>query len=203
MNQKCEYNICHEIIDLLMNYNKRAIRSTTDYQIVTIGRVQIENLDWRWVVEDLDLRSVLHHDPFDWMFRNLGDGTGSFQITKYGLGYREKPLTVASYKPLWAPGTPPDEQMKIMNQEMQKMQKYGTKKCENGIEVGPESPLWTSVHYLSTQARNTFRNSLGQKVKELEAKGISYNAEKLWDAGAPVTKDIVGELWNLRRKMEK
>ncbi len=205
MTQRYEYDIKKEIKDLLINYRNRVIRSTTDYNLITIGRVQIENLDWDWFENGVQLRSLLMFDPYDCMFRHgiHGDGTGTFKVTKYGLSYREKPLTLASYKPLWKPGTPPQQQAKIMAQEMIRMLKCGSKKCENGIEIVYESPLWNTVDTLATKARNTFRTGLGQKLQDLESRGIKYDGERVWDGGVPVTPEIVAVLRILNNKMEK
>ena len=205
MTQNYNLEINREIQNLILNYPNRAIRSTTDYNIVTVGRLQIENLDWRWFENGVQLRSVLMYDPFDWMFRSgiHGDGTGMFKATKYGLSYREKPLTLASYTPLWTPGTKPEEQAKIMWTEMQKMAKDGSKKCENGIEIVPESPLWNTVDTLATKARNTFRTGLGQKVQDLESRGVKYDGEKVWDGGVPVTLEIANVLKSLSAQMSR
>ena len=205
MTQGYEYNIKKEIADLFVNYRNRAIRSTTDYQILTIGRVQIENLDWRWFENGVQLRSLMMYDPYDCMFRHgiHGNGKGNFNVIKYGLSYREKPLTLASYTPLWKPGTKPEEQAKIMWTEMQKMMENGSRKCENGIEIVPDSQLWNTVDTLATRARNTFRTSLGRKVQDLESRGIRYDAEKVWNMGVPVTSEIVTILGALNRQMAK
>lgn len=205
MTQGYEYNIKKEIADLFVNYRNRAIRATVDWNVVTIGRIQIENLDWRWLEDGLQLNSIMKFDPYDCMFRHgiHGNGKGNFNVIKYGLSYREKPLTLASYTPLWKMGTKPEEQAKIMAQEMIRMQKEGARKCENGIEIVPESPLWNTVDTLATKARNTFRTSLLHKVQDLESRGIRYDAEKVWNMGAPVTSEIVMILGALNRQMAK
>lgn len=192
MTQKYEYNIKQEIQNLVLNYPKRVIRVSTDYNIITIGRLQIENLDWRWQPEgSTQLTTYLMWDPYDWMSSApVNNFRGNFVVTKYGLSYREKPLTVASYTPLWEPGTKPEQQARIMAQEMLRMQKEGAKKCENGIEIVPESPLWETVHSLSTTSRDTFRTLLGKKVRDLEERGVEYDGEKVLDAGVRVTAEI-------------
>ena len=205
MTQNYEYVIKREIQNLILNYPNRVIRSTTDWNVITIGRLQIENLDWCWHPSGLSLKSLIMYDPYDWMFRHAlnGDGSGNFVVSKYGLSYREKPLTLASYKPLWKPGTDPEQQAKIMACEMVRMQKEGAKKCENGIEIVPESPLWNTVHTLTNKSRNTFRTLLGQKVQELEAKHVSYDSEKVWDAGVRVTPEIATILKTLSNQITK
>ena len=143
-------------------------------------------------------------DPWDYQSaKPYNEFQGNFKVTKYGLPYREKPLTLASYIPLWAPGTKPEEQAKIMWAEMQKMAKEGSKKCENGIEIVPESPLWNTVDTLATKARNTFRTDLGKKVQHLESRGVKYDGEKVWDGGVPVTFEIATVLKSLSSQMSK
>ncbi|MBQ6736622.1 MAG: N-6 DNA methylase [Alphaproteobacteria bacterium] len=100
-------------------------------------------------------------------------------------------------------GTKPEEQAKIMWTEMQKMAKNGSKKCENGIEIVPESPLWNTVDTLATKARNTFRTGLGQKVQDLESRGVKYDGEKVWDGGVPVTLEIANVLKSLSAQMSR
>ncbi len=192
MTQKDKNDIIQEIKNLVLNYYKRVIRVSTDYNIITIGRLQIENLNWEWRPEgSKQLSTYLMWDPYDWMSpAPFNKFVGNFVVTKYGLSYREKPLTFASYTPLWEPETPKEQQAQIMAKEITRMQKEGAKKCENGIEVIPESPLWDTVHSLSTTARNTFRTLLGQKVQDLEARGIKYDGEKVLDAGVQVTSEI-------------
>ena len=205
MTQDYKLQINREIQNLVLNYPNRAIRSTTDYNVVTVGRLQIENLDWRWQPEgSKQLKTYLEWDPFDWMSpAPFNKFSGNFVVTKYGLSYREKPLTLASYTPLWTPGIKPEEQAKIMWTEMQKMAKDGSKKCENGIEIVPESPLWNTVDTLATKVRNTFRTGLGQKVQDLESRGVKYDGEKVWDGGVPVTLEIANVLKSLSAQMSK
>ena len=205
MAQTPEYNIKQEMQNLILNYPNRVIRAATDWNVITIGRIQIENLDWRWFENGVQLRSLMMFDPFDWMFRSgiHGDGTGTFKVTKYGLSYREKPLTLASHTPLWNTDAKPEQQAQIMAQEMYRMEKEGARKCENGIEIVPETPLWNTVDSLSTKARNTFRTLLGQKVQELEARHVQYDAEKVWDAGVRVTPEIVAIIRQLQNQMSR
>ncbi|MBP5485821.1 MAG: hypothetical protein J6Y07_03900 [Alphaproteobacteria bacterium] len=192
MTQKYGYNIKQEIQNLVLNYPKRVIRVSTDYNTITIGRLQIENLNWEWQYEmSNQLSTYLMWDPYDCMSpAPFNKFRGNFVVTKYGLSYREKPLTFASYTPLWKPGTPKEQQAKIMAEEMTRMQKEGAKKCENGIEIVSESPLWDVVNSLSIKARDTFIKLLGQKVKDLEARGIKYDDEKVLDDGVRVTPEI-------------
>ena len=137
------------------------------------------------------LNTYLMWDPWDWMSVSpINPHRGNFVVTKYGLSYREKPLTLASYKPLYGLEAKPEEIARIMGQEMIRMQKEGARKCENGIEIVPESPLWKTVDILATKARNTFRTSMGEKVKDLDARHVSYDGEKLWDAGVRCTAEI-------------
>jgi len=186
-------DIQKEIQDLSVNYKNRVIRMSTDYQVVTIGRLQIENLDWKWEPAWSDKLGVyMEFDPYDWMSASPIDShRGNFVVTKYGLSYREKPLTLGAYKPLYGWDAKPDEIARIMGQEMGRMKKEGAKKCENGIEIVPESPSWNTVDRLATRARNTFRTLLGEKVKCLEAGHVQYNVEKIWNDGIGVTRDIV------------
>ena len=205
MPEKYEYDIKKEIQNFLLNYRNRVIRSSTDYNALTIGRLQIENLDWRWQYEMSDqIKTYLEWDPWDWMSVCPIDFTrGNFVVTKYGLSYREKPLTLESYKPLWKLGTKPDQQAEIMAKEMVRMQKEGARKCENGIEVAKDSPLWNIVDALATKGRNTFRTSLGEKVKDLESRHVPYDDEKVWNAGVPVTVDILYLVRSLNNQMSK
>lgn len=204
MAQTPEYNIKQEMQNLILNYPNRVIRAATDWNVITIGRIQIENLDWRWQPEvSKELKTYLEWDPWDWMSVSPIKGTGNFVVTKYGLSYREKPLTLASHTPLWEPDTKPEQQAQIMAQEMYRMGKEGAKKCENGIEIIPDTPLWDTVDLLSTTARNTFRKLLGQKVQDLEAKHIQYDAEKVWDAGIRVTPEIATIIKQLQSQMSR
>lgn len=204
MAQTHEYNIKQEMQNLILNYPNRVIRAATDWNVITIGRIQIENLNWRWQPEvSKQLKTHLEWDPWDWMSVSPFKGTGNFVVTKYGLSYREKPLTLASHTPLWNTDTKPEQQAKIMAQEMIRMEKEGAKKCENGIEIIPDTPLWDTVDLLSTTARNTFRTLLGQKVQDLEAKHIQYDAEKVWDAGVCVTPEIAAIIRKLQNQMSR
>lgn len=204
MAQTPEYNIKQEMQNLILNYPNRVIRAATDWNVITIGRIQIENLDWRWQPEvSKELKTHLEWDPWDWMSVSPIKGTGNFVVTKYGLSYREKPLTLASHTPLWNTDTKPEQQAKIMAQEMHRMEKEGAKKCENGIEIIPDTPLWDTVDLLSTTARNTFRTLLGQKVQDLEARRVQYDAEKVWDAGVRVTPEIAAIIRKLQNQMSR
>ncbi len=204
MAQTPEYNIKQEMQNLILNYPNRVIRAATDWNVITIGRIQIENLNWRWQPEvSKELKTHLEWDPWDWMSVSPIKGTGNFVVTKYGLSYREKPLTLASHTPLWNTDTKPEQQAKIMAQEMIRMEKEGARKCENGIEIIPDTPLWDTVDLLSTTARNTFRTLLGQKVQDLEAKHIQYDAEKVWDAGVRVTPEIAAIIRKLQNQMSR
>ena len=203
MAQTHEHNIKQEMQNLILNYPNRVIRAATDWNVITIGRIQIENLNWEWQPEMSDqLNTYLEWDPWDWMSpAPLNKHRGNFVVTKYGLSYREKPLTLASHTPLWNTETKPKEQAEIMAREMIRMQKEGARKCENGIEIIPETPLWATVDSLSTKARNTFRTLLGRKVHDLEIRRISYDAEKVWDAGVRVTPEIAAIIKQLLTQM--
>lgn len=205
MTQNYEYDIKREIQNLILNYPNRVIRSTTDWNVITVGRLQIENLNWKWQPEmSGQLNTYLEWDPWDWMSVSpIKPHRGNFVVTQYGLSYREKPLTLASYKPLYGLEAKPDEITRIMGQEMVRMQKEGAKKCENGIEIVPESPLWNTVDTLANKSRNTFRTLLGQKVQDLEAKHVSYDSEKVWDAGVRVTPEIATILKTLSNQITK
>lgn len=199
------YDINKEVQNLLVNYPNCVIRVSTDYLVVTIGRVQIENLDWEWQPEmSKQINTYLMWDPFDWMSVSpVNPYRGNFKVKKYGISYREKPLTVASYTPMWPVGTDKNEQAKIMYQEMLKMAEQGSRKCENGIEIVPKSPLWDTVDTLAIKARDTFRTTLGQKVQDLESSGIKYNGEKLLNDGVRVTPDIITIVRNLSAQLTK
>jgi hypothetical protein len=205
MTQNYEYDIKREIQNLILNYPNRVIRSTTDWNVITVGRLQIENLNWKWQPEMSDqLNTYMEWDPWDWKSVSpINPHRGNFVVTQYGLSYREKPLTLASYKPLYGLEAKPDEITRIMGQEMVRMQKEGAKKCENGIEIVPESPLWNTVHTLANKSRNTFRTLLRQKVQDLEAKHVSYDSEKVWDAGVRVTPEIATILKTLSNQITK
>ena len=205
MTQNYEYDIKREIQNLILNYPNRVIRSTTDWNIITVGRLQIENLNWKWQHEMSDDLSVyMKFDPYYWRFNYLGNPhRGNFVVTKYGLSYRKEPLTIASYKPLYGLDAKPDEITRIMGQEMVRMQKEGAKKCENGIEIVPESPLWYTVDALANKSRNSFRTLLGQKVRDLEKRHVQYNSAKVWNEGVHVTPEIVTILKTLSNQITK
>lgn len=175
---------------------------TTDYQIVTIGNLQIENLDWRWKPEvSTQINTHLMYALGDHRCPSIWGNKGKFAVTKYGLSYRQTPLTLASYKPLWDVGTDKEEQARIMWQESKRMKKYGTKKCKDGIEIIPDTQMWHAVDSLSKKARDVFRKSLIEKVQDLEAKKIPYDSEKLWDAGVPVPAELLDVLRNLKQSL--
>ena len=200
------YDINKEVQNLLANYKNRAIRVSTDYQIVTIGRLQIENLDWKWQpsTDRLTMKTVLEYTPYDWRSPAPYDKFhGAFRVTKYGVSCRKNDLTLDSYTPLWEPGTDKKEQAEIMAQEMVRIQKEGSRKCENGIEITPESPLWNTIDLLSTTARNTFRTLLSEKVKSLKAKNVQIDGEKLLNDGVRVTPDIIKIVRNLSAQLTK
>ena len=205
MTQDYRHDIQKEIQSLILNYPNHVIRSTTDWNVITVGRLQIENLDWKWQPEwSKQLNVYMEFDPYDWMSASpINPYRGNFVVTKYGLSCREKPLTLASYKPLYGFEAKPDEMARIMGQEMVRMQKEGAKKCENGIEIVPESPLFDTVNRLANKSRNTFRTLLGQKAQDLEVKHVSYDSEKVWDAGVRVTPEIVAILRTLSDQITK
>ena len=205
MAQTPEYNIKQEMQNLILNYPNRVIRAATDWNVITIGRIQIENLDWRWQPEgSKQLNTYLMWDPHDWMSpAPFNKCRGNFVVTKYGLSYREKPLTLASHTPLWNTDAKPEQQAQIMAQEMIRMEKEGARKCENGIEIVPNTPLWDTVDLLSTKTRNTFRTLLGQKVQDLEARHVQYDAEKVWDAGVRVTPEVAAIMKQLLNQMSR
>lgn len=191
-------NVAAQLQDLVANYQNRVIRSSTDYTILTIGNLQIENLDWIWEGKGVELSSVLMFDPYDWMFRyNLdGNGDGIFKVTKYGL---TNEVSLDSYTPLWKPGTDPYNQAKTMWREMKKMEENGSRQCKNGIEITKKSPLWNVVDSLANQGRNTFRTLLMEKVKS----GIQTDGKKLWDAGVEITPDVLQLVQTLERNLYK
>ena len=202
MVQIIEQDIKNQTQDILLNYLKRVIRMTTDYQIVTIGNLQIENLDWRWKPEvSTQINTHLMYALGDHRCPSIWGNKGKFAVTKYGLSYRQTPLTLASHKPLWNPGTDKEEQARIMWQESKRMEKYGTKKCKDGIEIIPDTQMWHAVDSLSKKARDVFRKSLIEKVQDLEAKKIPYDSEKLWDAGVPVPAELLDVLRNLKQSL--
>ena len=197
--------IANEVQNLFLNYPNRVIRVSTDYQIVTLGRLQLENLDWEFEPEmSKDVKTYLQWDPWDWMSPKPFDKSrGKFKVTKYGLSYRPKPLLLGSYKPLWVPGTAPDVQAQIMVQEMYRIKEHGVKHDENVMEVVPKSPLWNTVDTLVTKARNTFRANLSQKVKDLESHGVQYDAERLLNDGVRVTPEIAVILRQLNYQISR
>ena len=185
--------IADEAKNLTLNYPKRLIRCTTDYRILTIGRIQIEILNWYWQPKmSNQFETYLRWDPYDAMtVKPYDPNAGCFKPSKYGVSYREKPLTLATQNPLWEPGTTPDDQVRIMWEEMERMKKEGARTCENGLEITMESPLWGNVDLLSTTAQKIFRKSLIEKIETLKKAGTKYDGEKLWDAGVPVTFQLV------------
>ncbi|MBO7066391.1 MAG: hypothetical protein J6W40_02080 [Alphaproteobacteria bacterium] len=188
-----ERKIADEARNLILNYPLRLIHCATDYRIVTIGRLQIENLDWYLQPEmSRQVTTYLQWDPYDAMSpKPFNLNAGKFKPSKYGLSYREKPLTVATQNPLWKIGTPRKDQDRIMMEEMNRMKKEGARTCKDGLEITPTSPLWKTVDLLSTNALNTFRKSIIENIKSLEKDGTKYNDEELWDAGVPVTFSLV------------
>lgn len=196
MNQ----NVKNSVQDLMQNSQNRVIRVSPDYCIVTLGNLQIENLDWRWVPDNLQLKTVLEFDPFDWMSVNPFSGDGRFQITKYGLLGN---VSIDNYKPLWKLGASDKAQVAIMWNEMEKMMKNGSRKCENGIEIVRESPLWGTVDTLATKARNSFRTQLSEKINRMNEKKQPINGEKLWNDGVPVTSEILAFVKILSNQMSK
>lgn len=198
-------NITKEIQNVLddYDYKKRPIyvRMSVDYQIITIDRLQIENLDWEWEPDrSKQITTYLEWNPFDCRSVATFDGCrGSFKTTKYGLSCRQKPLTLSSYTPLWKLGTCPEEQIKIMTKEMSRMRTNGAKKCENGIEITPELWfLWTPVESLVNITRNTFRSILYRKVQDKEAHYIPRDTKNMLNNGVLVTSEIMCGLKDLR-----
>ncbi len=51
------------------------------------------------------------------------------------------------------------------------------------------------------QAGQAFTRGIRQKVADLESRGVNYDADKVWDAGVPVTPDIVKILKSLATGM--
>lgn len=204
MNDK-ERKIAAEAQNLILNYPKRLIHCSTDYRIVTIGRIQIENLDWYWQPKmSTQITTYLQWDPYDAMSpKPFNLNAGDFVPSKYGVSYREKPLTLATQKPLWKIGTPKEEQERIMTEEMKRMKKEGTRTCENGLEITPESPLWETVDSLSIATLDTFRKSLIEKIESLERAGVKYDDDKLWDSGVPVPFSLVKIINDLRNQLTR
>lgn len=203
--QKGTEMINKEIQNLLANYKNRAIRTSTDYQIVTIGRLQIENLNWKWEPAWSDqLNTYMMWDPYDWMSPPPYDKfNGNFKVIKYGLSCRKNDLTIGSYTPLWEIGTDKKKQCEIMAKEMHEMEMCGSRKCVKGIEIVPESPLWNTVDTLATRSRNTFRTLLAEKVKDLESRHVQYDAERVLDDGVNVTPEILALVRQLGTQMTK
>lgn len=187
-----------QIQDLIQNYQNRTLRVSPDWNVVALGNLQIENLDWRWVFEDGQAMSVLLYNPFDCRFKYLPKG--NFEVTKYGLSNK---VSIDTYKPLWKLGTSDKVQASIMQSEMQKMQKNGPRKSQNGIEIIPGSPLWNTVDTLATKARNGFKIQLAKKLQDLNAQGEKVDGEKLWNAGVPVCADVIGVLRRLGIQLSK
>lgn len=194
-------NIATKIQDLIKNHERHVIHSSTDYNIITIGDLQIEALDWRWV-SDLQLSAVLNFTPHDWRFKHNLDDEGRFKITKYGLTDK---ISLGSYSPLWPLGAKPEIQAKIMWQEMEKMQEHGAMSCKDGLEILPQSPIWNLVDGLTTKSRNAFREQLSKKFQEMMACGIrDVDGVKLWnDFGARITPEILDIVKHLDRNLYK
>ena len=200
-----QYDIGNEVQNLLLNYPNRVIRASTDYQILTIGRLQLENLDWKFEPEySKDVKVYLQWDPWDWASPKPFDNSkGKFKVTKYGLSYRPKPLLLGTYKPLWEPGTAPEIQSQIMLQEMYRIKEHGAKHNENVMEIVPESPLWNTVDTLAIKARSAFRTNLSQKAKDLESRGIQCDGENLLNDGVRVTPEIAAILRQLNYQIAR
>ena len=194
MNQQVK----NSVQDLMQNSEDRVIRVSPDYCIVTLGNLQIENLDWRWVCDDAQLMSILMHNPFDCRFKYLPKG--NFHVTKYGLSGN---VSIDNYKPLWKLGTADKAQAAIMWNEMEKMKKNGSKKCENGMEIDCKSMLWGTVDTLATKARNSFRTQLSEKIYRMNEKNQDIDGAKLWNAGVPVTPEILAFVKILSNKVSK
>lgn len=193
-----EYNIKQELQNLYLNYPNRVIRASTDFMIMTIGRLQIENLDWEWQYDTsrVRMKTVLEYAPHDWRSPAPYDKFhGGFVVTKYGLSYRKKPLTIASYKPLWEPGTDIQTQVNIMYEKECQMKEQGAKKCEDGIEIIFGSPLWDTMHSLQTTAIDTFKKLMCEKTE-------MFN-EAVWDGGVRVTPEIANLVKQLYNQMVK
>ncbi len=142
MAQDYKQEISREIQNLVLNYPMRAIRSSTDWLILTIGFLQIEKLDWQWQPDTsrVRLNTVLEYDPYHYKSpAPWNKFKGEFKTTKYGLSVREKHLTVASYEPLFEQNTNLQEQSNIMWTEAERMKKSGARTCNNGIEIALES----------------------------------------------------------------
>lgn len=187
-----ESQITYQVRDLLSHYNDRVIRVTTDWQMVLVGNLRIQSLDWRWfVTRPISIGQVIHYDPWDWLHKDL-NSEGVFRPIKYELSGYDSLNLYKSYSPLWEIGTEPNEQIRIMRDQEQKMKEHGSQKCKNGIVIAPESPLWDSVDLLATVSRNSFREQMGLMVHTLNEKGVKFNDEELWNAGTPILPKVYG-----------
>lgn len=188
-----------QIQDVLEPPKKHLVRMSHDFILITIGDFQMENLDWKFVYPDLHLNTVLEYNPHDWRSRTMPQ-EGVFQVTKYGLSGKS---SLRSYSPLWQLGTPAQKQSEIMFDEMEKMKKNGAKKCESGVEITEENPLWDTIDSLATKCRQSFMYQLKQRAIKLGDAGIKYDVETLWNSGVNITPDIIILLHALKYQISK
>ena len=188
------------IDDLIENRAKYRIHMSSDRLITTVGNLQIEKLDWRWVdtTPQQDIH-VMKFDPYDNKLNHLFPvKKGYFQVVKYGLSGEN---TLGSYNPLYKWNTPQQEQMKIAMQEMEKMQENGARSSKNGIEITGDSLLWDTVESLSHQCDKKFLETVASMAERKESKGVNYNADELCDGGVTIDHNVFDVIIKLKNQL--
>ena len=200
MTQNYELDIKNQIQTILADSAKHFIRLSQDWNVVNIGDLQIQNLNFGLFHNNLQLSEILTFDPFDSWSVLQGDGTYTFRVTKYGLSAKS---TLDSYKPLWKLGAASTEQAIRLWKKIEETEKNGAPKFENGIEIIPETPLWNTVDTLATKARQSFKTQLIEKLNHIQGKNQYVDGEQLWNAGVPVTLDVANVLKSLSAQMSR
>ena len=188
------------IKDVVLNYGNYSVQFSTDYALITMGDLQLENLDWRWVPNNMSVETVLKFDPNWWKFnRNLEKG--SFHSIKYGLSGEN---TMSQYVPLYKLGTPYEQQLSILETEAKKMIQNGARFCKNGIEIIPEQKsLWRLTDSLAKKCRKAFVYQQNEIIENNEKHHIEYDNEALWKAGAKITPEILDILEGLFKEISR
>lgn len=191
-------NITKQIFDVVCNHEKYSVQLSVDWNLIAIGNLQIENLDWRWIPNDMSIETVLLHDPYWWRFnRNLKEGF--FQTIKYGLSGKN---TIKQYVPLYKFGIPYEQQLSILEKEMKKMMQNGPRTCETGIEIIPEqTSLWRSINSLAKNCRGAFVSQQNRIIEHNNKQLIKYDDEELFKSGAKITPKILDNLEDLYQQL--
>ena len=200
MNSQHVEKIHKRIRDVVRNYEDYSVQLSTDYSLITMGDLQLENLDWRWVPNRMSVETVLKFDPNWWRFnRNLKNGF--FHAIKYGLSGEN---TMSQYVPLYKLGTPYEQQLSILETEAEKMIQNGARVCKNGIEIIPEQKsLWRLTDSLAKECRNAFVFQQNEIIEHNEKHHIEYDNDVLWKSGAKITPEILDVLEDLYKEIQR